>query len=239
MADRKKIDMAKSVTRWFDRLHDPDEQLRRKATRVLAGLTPDDKQAIPALIGYLKSSDPTFRYWAARGLSGIGKEATEAVPALVESLCDDNSDCRFWAVTALWSIGSEARDALPGLLERLQDPVFGVRQAAASALVSIAPTAEAVVPALVRMLQSDDNPYVRGEVIRALGKVETVAAAEALIAALTDADTDVRRWAGIGLKMLGAKVKQVVPEIRRILTTKLDTILRSDLAIALKRMEGE
>ncbi len=231
--------MAKSVKLWFGRLHDNDESLRRGARRVLAGLTPADKKAVPDLLVYLKSNDPTSRYWAARGLSGVGPDAKDAVPALIESLKDENEDCRFWAVTALSSIGAEALDAIPPLIGLLRDSVFGVRAAVAGALVRIAPTAESVLHALVEMLETDENEYVREEVIRALGKIGTAGAVSALVNALNDRNLDVRRYAAIGLKMLGSKAKQAIPEIKRIMTTDLSDGVRGDLEIALNRMESE
>lgn len=230
--------MAKSVKLWFGRLHDIDEGQRRQARRVLAGLTGADKKAVLDLLAFLKSDDPVYRYWAARGLSGIGPDAKEAVPALIESLEDKDDDCRFWAVMALSTIGSAATDAIPRLIEHLQDSAFGIRQAAAGALSRIAPTAPKVVPALVTTLASDENQYVREEIVRALGHIGTPAAVAALIGTLTDHSSGVRRYAAIGLKMLGAKAKEAKEALQTLMTTETDEGIRSQAEAALRRVEN-
>jgi HEAT repeat protein len=230
--------VAKLVKLWFGRLHDSNEGQRRQARRVLAGLTPADKNAVVDLLAFLKTDDPAYRYWAARGLSGIGPDAKEAVPALIQSLDDKDDDCRFWAVTALSSIGPAATDAIPRLIEHLQDSAFGIRQAVADALSRIAPTAPKVVPALVTTLASDDNHYVREEIVRALGHIGTPAAVAALIGTLSDKSTDLRRYAAIGLKMLGAKAKEAKKALQTLMATETDEDIRNQAEVALRRMKN-
>ncbi len=230
--------MAKSAKLWFARLHDEDEGIRRKAKRVLAGLTSADKKAVPDLIAFLKSADSTHRYWAARGLSSIGPEATVAIPALIESLSDRDDDCRFWAVTALSSIGPAAKDATSQLIEHLQDSAFGIRQAVADALSLINPTAQEVVPALVKTLESDENQYVREEIVRALGRIGTKEAVAALIRSLTDHNSDVRLYAAIGLKMLGPKAKEARKALQTLMKNESDTSIRNQAEAALKSMDA-
>ena len=79
--------------------------------------------------------------------------------------------------------------------------------------------------------------FVREEVVRALGQVATPQTLRALVNALGDRNSDVQRWAAIGLKMLGIKAKPVIEDVRKALATDLDDITRGDLEIALKRME--
>jgi HEAT repeat protein len=230
--------VAKSVKLWFGRLYDSDDGQRRQAKRVLAGLTPADKKAVLDLVAFLKTDDPAYRYWAARGLSGIGPDAKEAVPALIQSLEDKDDDGRSWAVTALSSIGPAATDAVPRLIEHLQDSAFGIRQAVADALCRIAPTAPEVVPALVTALASDENRYVREEIVRALGHIGTPAAVAALIGTLIDHSRDVRWYAAIGLKMLGAKAKEAKDALRTLMATETDEGIQSQVEAALRRMEN-
>jgi HEAT repeat protein len=230
--------MKVSLKVWLDRLKDENETVRKRATRTFCAMSPADEKAVPELIDALNSGDNVARYWATRGLSGIGPAAKAAVPSLTEALHTDDADFRFWVVTALSSIGKEAQDAVPRLLELLQDPVFGIRQAVADALMQINPEANGVVPALVETLDTDENEFVREEVIRALGQVATPQSLRALVNSLGDRNPDVRRWAAIGLKMLGAKAKPVIQDVRKALATDLDDIMRDDLEIALQRMEA-
>jgi HEAT repeat protein len=230
--------MKVSLKVWLDRLKDEDEAVRKRARRTFCAMSPADKKAVPELIDALNSGDKVARYWATRGLSGIGPAAKAAVPSLTEALHTEDSDFRFWVVTALSSIGSEAQAAIPPLIELLHDPVFGIRQAVADSLIRIDPEANGVVPALVETLDKDENEFVREEVIRALGQIATPQSLRALVNALVDRNPDVRRYAAIGLKMLGFKAKPVIQDVRKALASKLDNIMRGDLEIALKRMEG-
>jgi HEAT repeat protein len=230
--------MKGSVNAWLDRLKDDEEAVRKRARRIFCGLTPADKKVVPELIEALNSGDTVFRYWATRGLSAIGPAANTAVPSLIAVLETDDDDFRFWVVTALSSIGSEARNAVPRLIGLLRDPVFGIRSAVADALVKIDPEADAIVPALLETLETDENEFVREQVTRQLGRVGTPQAVDALVAALGDRNTDVRRYAAIGLKILGSKAKHAIADVRKALATKLDNIMRADLEIALQRMEA-
>ena len=232
-----RLDMAKSLKLWFSRLHDKDENKRRQAKSVLAGLTPDDKKCIPDLLAYLKCNDSAHRYWAARGLSAIGPHAKDAASTLIDALRDKDDDCRFWAIIALSSIGPAAKDATPRLIEHLHDRAFGIRQAAAAALSVINPAAREVVPALVRVLASDKNNYVREEIVRALGKIGTKGAVAALIGALTDDSRDVRWYAAIGLKMLGARAKEAKKALQTLMANESDELIRSQAEVALRRMQ--
>ena len=169
-------------------------------------------------------------------MSGIGPDAKDAVPALIDSLRDDDDECRFWAVTALSSIGSAAKDAIPRLIEHLQDRAFGIRQASAQALSAIDPTAHVVVPALVRTLASDDSHFVREEIVRALGHIGTKEAVAALIDALTDDCEDVRWYAVIELKMLGANAREAREALQALMANERDERIRSQAKVALRRM---
>lgn len=230
--------MTKSVKLWFSRLHDDDHDKRRQAKRVLAGLTPADKNAISDLLVFLKNDDPVYRYWAARGLSGIGPAAKVAVPALIESLNDEDDDCRFWAVIALSSIGPAAKAALSSLIEHLLDHAFGIRQAVADALSRIAPTSSEVVPALAMTFAREENHFVREAIVRALGHIGTKEAVAALIGTLTDHNGGVRRYAVIELKCLGAKAKEAREALQTLMTNESDEEIRSQAEVALRRMEN-
>lgn len=221
---------------WFSRLKNEDEKVRYRAGYMIGSLEPANKEFVPELIGFLRSEDATIRYWAARGLSSIGPEAHDAVTALTEASRDEDRDCRFWSVTALSSIGTEAKSAIPRLIELLQDPAFGIRQAAASALSDVGPTADGVVPALVETFRNDTNRFVREEIARVLGHIGTTEAVAALIGMLRDQEDGVRRYAVIALKMLGAKAKEAIPELSRIVGIETDKDIRSQAEVALKRM---
>jgi HEAT repeat protein len=230
--------MNPSAKFWLSQLNDGIESVRDGARRALCSLTPDDREDVPDLIEALDGSDPVLGYWAARGLSGIGPAALEALPALTTALSAKDSDVRFWAVTALSSVGPPARSAIPRLTEMLDDPVFGVRQAVTGALVRIAPTDDAVSAALVGTLRTDGNEGVREEAVGALGRAGTPSAVNALADALADHNLGVRRYAAIGLKMLGSRAGAAIDRVRRALASAPDESVRIQLEVALSRMEG-
>jgi HEAT repeat protein len=110
------------------------------------------------------------------------------------------------ACYALGRQGAAAKPAVP-LLRRLlssRDP--HEKTVAAWALVQIAPDAETIqtaIPLLLVALRHGENPEIRAEAAKALGKIGTDAAVkEALTAAQKDPDASVQKAAGEALKQL-------------------------------------
>jgi HEAT repeat protein len=91
---------------------------------------------------------------------------------------------------------------------------------------------------LVKTLESDENQYVREEIVRALGRIGTADAVAALIGTLTDRSNDVRWEAAIGLKMLGRKAKKAREALQNLMIIESDENIRSQAEAALRRMKN-
>ncbi|MHC4398818.1 MAG: HEAT repeat domain-containing protein [Planctomycetota bacterium] len=210
------------------------------ATRLLGEIGPDAAEAVPALIGALRSSAPGLRHAAAESLRRIGPKAAPAAPALVAALQAEVAEGVKRPGTR-WTADYRAH-------------AQGIRWAAAYALAAIGPHAKEAVPALVEMLaldrdRSSPRPYsrlpasMRFEVERAetearraaahaLGAIDPGAIVPALVEALKAPNLAVRREAASALAGMGAGAKEAVPALIEALKDD-DRVIRQHAAFAL------
>ena len=140
------------------------------------------EQSIPVFLQGLNQEDNSVQAWAAWGLAQIGSDVV--VTHLLAALGDSSPQVRKWATWALGEIGSE--QAVTGLLDALNHEDAQVRWRAATALGRIAnPVA---IDPLLQVLREDEDHYVRGRAIWALGQLRSDAALEDLKRALYDPD---------------------------------------------------
>ncbi len=231
--------MSRSVKQWFEDLHAVSKARRGAAERRFLGLTGADRALVPELADYLSSEDATYRYWAARGLSNINEHAQGAISALEVLLDDEDGDCRFWAVQALGNMGEVSACVMPALLKRLRDPEFGTRQAAALALVRVAPHRSETVEALEAQLAREEDEMVSEYLVRALGKLETPQAIQALISALEHRDLTVRTEAVIRLKCLGSAAASAHAALERLVERERDPIILLQAEVAQRAIRKE
>lgn len=97
-----------------------NEEARYWAALVLAGLGPQAKEAVPALLAVIDSREPEVRREVIMALGAIGPEAKGAVPALLEQLKSDDESLLLTATYALGSMGEAAQLATPALRDQLQ-----------------------------------------------------------------------------------------------------------------------
>jgi len=123
----------------------------RCACSSLRFIGPNAKEAVPALVKGLSSTDAYVRVSAVSPLGRIGPEARAAVPALVKALEDSDADVRRLAAWALGEIGPEDPETLSALEKVLKDADPNVRNSATMTLKKIrgsapAPDAPSEVP---------------------------------------------------------------------------------------------
>lgn len=207
------------------------DPLRLVAIRALGAYGREAAGTVPAILPFLKDSDPRVRWFAAEALANIGPDARAAVPSLIEALQSDvvatgkdeenfnvltKAPIRLIAAYALGRIGPDARAAVPALTTALSGPDSRVRLAAARALGRMGEAARPAVPNLVRLATRESNNQVAvqaAESLRELGPI----ARKGLIAAMHDADVEVRVNAlGVLTEVRGATVVPVA-EIARYL----------------------
>jgi uncharacterized protein (TIGR02996 family) len=204
-------------------LRDKDSSVRAAAARALG--KPGAVDAVPALVealgdeGALPDYPHTVSAAALDALKAIGPVA---VPALIAAVQDKSNKGRRKAITALLMIGPAAAEAVPALLAALGDKDSGVRFAVALALGRIGPAAAEAVPALAAALrdqhdlpeadQAGDVTKVQDGAACALYSIGP-AAVPALIVALQDEESSVRKLAAFALQRIGPEAVQATPAL--------------------------
>jgi HEAT repeat protein len=146
------------VAAWLAGLH--EEATASEAARGLAGLGPNDHEAVPQLIAELAHARCPHRQVVAQALGQIGETAAAAAPTL--GLClDGEDDLRCQAALALGSLGVAEPALVAKLRGLLADRDAVVRAAAASALLRLAPPAGEAMALLQRLWQEEENVGIR------------------------------------------------------------------------------
>jgi HEAT repeat protein len=154
--------------------------------------------------GWLGNGDDGRRMQAAAELGGLEAELTVPIPALVRALLSDRAvTVRKQAAVSLARLVGKLNDApttvtaAGAFIEALKDKAPEVRAAAADALGQIGPEPGVVVAALLRAA-GDQNQWVHGAAVRALGLIQMKAGVDrmdvrpAIAAAMMDASFHVR-----------------------------------------------
>jgi HEAT repeat protein len=185
-----------------------NEALRKLAAQIIGRIGPEAKDAVPALVEALVSSDDDeYRREIQFALGAIGPEAAGATPALIKALADDNEELRHSACYVLGKIGPAAKQAAPALEKNLNSDDKFLRLVSVWALLRILPgearIAQLATPLLTQALQ-DEREMVRAEAASALGDIGEIAkpTIPALNKALDDPSPAVRAAAAEALKKL-------------------------------------
>ncbi|NLA39184.1 MAG: HEAT repeat domain-containing protein [Methanomicrobiales archaeon] len=125
-----RIGGAEAIGALIGALHDPGEDVRRRA---VSALRDAGEEAVPALVEALRAGDPDTRQGVTAALSQIGKPA---VSALIEALqAGEDPEVCIGAALALGRIGDPA--AVDALIGALNSDEEGLRLAAREALGGI------------------------------------------------------------------------------------------------------
>ena len=180
-------------------LYDDNDSVRRAAANTLNEIFPDG--ALGHLLDTLTDEDPTARRAAARALGSLGNRSA-LHPLADVALYDGDETVRRAAAEALVKL-DRAR-AAEILIQALADEDSIVRRAAAQALGSLG-NRSALHP-LADVALYDGDETVRQTAAEALAKLDRARAAEILIQALADEETDSRQAASEALEDIGASV---------------------------------
>jgi HEAT repeat protein len=112
---------------------------RSMAAADLGDFGPAGKEAIPALIKAVQSSDSGIHEPAIKSLGRIHSQPDIVIPFLIKYLSDDDLDDE--AASALGGFGSEARPAVPQIIPLLHADDDDAQMAAHDALLKIDPVA--------------------------------------------------------------------------------------------------
>lgn len=181
-----------SLSNLIDELISGDDLRAGQASAVLIRR---GTEALPLLLGVIRSSSPDHRWWAIHSLAHIYH--AQADQALVDALGDpDSSVCQ---VAALSLRHRPLASALPRLISRLGSEDGLLSRLAGDALAALGALG---TPALAQAA-TDPSPATRIAAVRALALNEDPAAIPALYAALEDASALVEHWATDGLERRG------------------------------------
>jgi HEAT repeat protein len=228
--DVEKLERKKDIEGLLRALrYQKDPDVCRKAAWALGDI--GDPQTVEPLIAALKDPHDYLRENAAYILGRIKDPI--AVESLIITLSDSSSDVRKNAVMALGNIRDPK--AVGPLSIALRDPDYLVRVSVAEALDKLkwtpgndgtaayywisknnfdqcialgAPALEALTGAL-----KNPNRSLRLNAVRALSRIKNPHAADPLSAALTDSDSDVRKYAAEALEEILIRQKDVTPVI--------------------------
>jgi hypothetical protein len=129
--------LIKRVKRNYPESYPPYMRTTPRLVGLFGTIGPAASDAIPCLLGTLRSDDPGVRASSASALGQIGRQPKDVIPALRRSLTDKDLWVRRDAATALGSFGPLAKAALPDLRKALEDREWRVTIAAAAAIVNI------------------------------------------------------------------------------------------------------
>ena len=178
-----------AVPQLIETLGVEDQIMRRMAAYALAAV---GAPAVPALSEALQHTEDTVRVEATYALAQIGTDAESAIPVLMERTKDENVEVRRYLAEAFGSLGQVAAPAVPILCDMLASDDDGqARFEAALALAQIGPPASDAIPILASAF-TDENRYVRDNVVLALKRIDTPEAESALFDYLLTA-----RWCPI------------------------------------------
>jgi tetratricopeptide (TPR) repeat protein len=204
-----------------------------QALRVMRGLGPWDREAVPLLIDALRYHESTP--------SRLFRDLRESRGSPAEAAAADARQRQAWAAVAeaLGHIGPDAREAAPILIKYL--PVRGVSDEAATALVGIGPAA---VPDLVTTFQDERKRIVHPHILAVLGRLGPDAreAVPALVQRLprnANAADDERALVASTLGEVGPAAKEAVPALIETIRAKKFGPVESEAVITLGKIGPE
>jgi HEAT repeat protein len=196
-------------------------------------------QVAEVLAGRLNHEDARVRRRAARSLGFLGEAGAEVAPLLAEaSLEDPDSDVRAEAVNALERLGTPERVLFDTALAMLRHPRADVRARAGWAIGKLDPDlAVEALPALAERIDVDEAIDGRFGATWAAARIRSddPEALHMLVAALADAESDVRAEAARALGETGAAAVPVLPALSALLADP-DPLAREQAARALGRI---
>src|ERR1700677_2909605 len=212
--------------------NDAEPDVRREIAVMLGELGQSAEKSVPVLAERLeKDTDPKVRAAAARSLGRLNKFAAAQVPKLALALQDADPNTRLAASEALVEFGEKASPALPQLAALAADAKMDavVRGNAVRILGKLARD-EKTAQLLGAVLVEKDAPLdLRLTTVTALGSMGPQASLAVPMLAETmennkPGDKDdkeqlqqLRRSAGVALGKIGAKAKEALPAVMKVL----------------------
>ncbi len=217
----------------MEELKNPSPLVRARAAHALGGLGKAGLPAVAALVACASDPDPVVRREAGRAVLAIHPGPQVTIPLLKKMLADADPGARNRILNTL---AAQGKAAVPGLIEALKDDEAA--QYACLVAASIGPDAAEAAPALVERLEVEKRPWVRQQVVMALGAVGSEAAVPALVKELNDAQEATRVGAAYGLGRIGPAAVSGESALAKSLASP-DPVLKVVSAWALAKVKPE
>lgn len=211
-------------------LDSPQGFVRWQAARVLGGIGPDARDALPALKASF-DKELTRGEMAHLGAyitlalaqAHLGADAGPIVAKLAELLSHKEEPVRLETLRALARFGRKAESAVMAIIPLLDDKQEMISAQAADTLRVIGPAAKVAVPALAKKLADPDLNVRRNalKTIRSFGAVVVEVVPE-LIKLLSDMDEAFRREAVEVIASIGPPAKAAVSDLTKLLKSEDD-----------------
>jgi HEAT repeat protein len=229
---------------------DASETVRISTADALSSMKPKPRAVIPELKQLLRHDSAGMRGNAVQALAAI-EEANTVTPILMSFLGDEDASVR---ETIAWNLALSPVVVVPELRDALTNKNPAVRSGALLALGKCArldkemdtPVIKDLLPRIMALLR-DKETVVRQNAAETLylfastrrrsfiGRSEIATAIPALIAALKDQDSTVRRWSVIALGEIGPEAKSAIAGLTNTLQD-LNSPVRQAAAAALGRI---
>jgi hypothetical protein len=134
------------------------------------------ENSVPILVDGLKNDSPQVRAESADILGSYKGHGKAAIQPLVEALKDKSPDVRIKAADSLQKLAPDSKVAIPDLTALLKDPEKQVRLHAAGCLGSFGPDAKPVWQDLTKLYKDENDPNVRGQLVKAMYAIDKTAA---------------------------------------------------------------
>ena len=199
-------------------LGSPNVETRRKALAEISSHRAEAKGTVGALIVALSDSDLSVRYLAAYVLTAVDPAAATPALPILQAMLSSNADMkgdnpRILAPSGLGRLGRAGADVL---VRALSDPDPATRIAAAQGLMYSDEFPASAVPALLTAARGSDA-LARHQALMALLMRKPPAAQmiRPLIAALADAEADMRAGAASGLGGYGREAASALDALKK------------------------
>ncbi|MDA1274684.1 MAG: HEAT repeat domain-containing protein [Verrucomicrobia bacterium] len=199
-------------------LREPELRLTILAARTLAGIGPQARAAVPALVEAAQSAEAAGMISIVDALGRIQPSNSEVSSILRTALHNADASVRARAAEGLNRSAATAGPLVPALIETLNDPFDEVRRSATIALGTIAAQNEhlipLIIPALITRLEDRDF-LARLFAAQGLARLGPAAATAvtALTAALKDSHPGVRSCAAFALGAIGPSARSAQSEL--------------------------
>jgi len=200
-------------------LKNPSAHVRVNALYAIGNMGPEAKDAVPALIEAMHSSDTLRPRQIMSVLIKIGPNAKAAIPALKAKMNSDDSQLRIAAAGTMLAIDPTKRELYPVLTAALENKNdHQIADTARSVLYQIGQESEATVHSLIRALKIESSGTRRqaAKLLKPMVR-RTDIVEPAFIQVLDDDDLHVRLTAVTALKENVFSSKAVVPALVRSL----------------------